>query len=92
MDPVEIDFDAMFPNLEHQGIRYVLHVCGLRDIPSQTRLIEFEGIENVEDLANYTDTELDTMADRNSKRSPAAQRVHQKVGFVNYKYRWYHIP
>ena len=47
----------------------------LRDIPSQTRLIAFEGIENVEDLANYTDAELDTLADRNSKRSPAAHRV-----------------
>jgi hypothetical protein len=75
MEPVAIDFEAMFPDLDHLGIRYVLHVCGLRDIPSQTRLIEFEGIENVEDLANYTDTELDTMADRNAKRSPPALRV-----------------
>lgn len=56
-------------------MRFVLHVCGLRDIPSQTRLIEFEGLELVEELANYTDAELDTMADRNSKRSPAPTRV-----------------
>ena len=70
MEPVAIDFEAMFPDLDHLRIRYyVLYVCGLRDIPSQMRLIEFEGIENVEDLANYTDTELDTMADRNAKRS-----------------------
>ena len=75
MEPVEIDFEAMFPGEEHLGIRYVLHVCGLRDIPSQTRLIEFEGIETVENLANYTDLELDAMADRNSKRNPPAQRV-----------------
>ena len=67
--PVMLNLDDMFPGLEHQRIRYVFHVCGLRDIPSQTRLIEFEGIESVEDLANYTDSELENMADRNSKRT-----------------------
>lgn len=56
-------------------MRFILHVCGLRDIPLQTRLIEYEGLESVEELANYTDSELDSMADRNSKRSPAATRV-----------------
>ena len=77
MDPEQaaINLDMMFPELEHQPMRYVLHVCGLRDIPSQTRLIEYEGLENIEDLANYTDMELDTMADRNSKRSPVQTRV-----------------
>ena len=75
MDPIPVDLDVMFPGLEHQGIRYVLHVCGLRDVPSQSRLIEFEGIENVQDLANYTDAELDLMADRNSKRTPINTRV-----------------
>jgi hypothetical protein len=73
--PVIVDLEAMFPGLEHQPIRFVFHVCGLRDIPSQTRLIEYEGLETVEELANYTDSELDSMADRNSKRSPAATRV-----------------
>jgi hypothetical protein len=73
--PVVVDLEAMFPGLEHQPMRYVLHVCGLRNIPSQTRLIEYEGLETVEELANYTDNELDTMADRNSKRSPANTRV-----------------
>jgi hypothetical protein len=73
--PVMLNLDDMFPGLEHQRIRYVFHVCGLRDIPSQTRLIEFEGIESVEDLANYTDSELENMADRNSKRTPVASRV-----------------
>lgn len=77
--PVAVDLDAildaMFPELEHQQMRFILHVCGLRDIPSQTRLIEFEGLESVEELANYTDAELDTMADRNSKRTPAPLRV-----------------
>jgi hypothetical protein len=75
MDLIPVDLDVMFPGLEHQGIRYVLHVCGLRDVPSQSRLIEFEGIENVQDLANYTDAELDLMADRNSKRTPINTRV-----------------
>lgn len=77
MDPaaVVINLEALFPGLEHQGIRYIFYVCGLRDLPSQTRLIEYEGIEAVEDLANYTDAELDAMADRNSKRTPIATRV-----------------
>jgi hypothetical protein len=75
VEPVAINLNEMFPDMEHQEMRYVLHVCGLRDIPSQTRLIEFEGIENVEDLANYTDSEIDAMADRNSKRTPTAMRV-----------------
>ena len=77
MDPVPliVDLEAMFPELEHQPMRYVLHVCGLRDIPAQTRLIEFEGLESIDELANYTDSELDTMADRNSKRSPPNTRV-----------------
>ena len=56
-------------------MRFVFHVCGLRDVPSQTRLIEYEGLENVEELANYTDSELDAIANRNAKRSPAGTRV-----------------
>jgi hypothetical protein len=52
-----------------------MHMCGLRDIPSQSCLIELEGIELVEDLANYKDSEIDAMADRNSKRTPANTRI-----------------
>lgn len=80
----EIDFNVMLPDVENHTIRYVFHVCGLRDIPSQTRLIEFEGIDEVEDLANYTDTEIEQMADRNSKRNPANQRV--QFGLKRTKY------
>jgi hypothetical protein len=77
MEPIaDIDLEGMFPNLDHHGFRYVLHVCRLRELPAQTRLIALEGIENVEDLANYTDAEIDAMADRNSKRSPANLRVN----------------
>jgi hypothetical protein len=75
MEPVIMDLEEMFPDMEHQGMRYVLHMCGLRDISSQTRIIDYEGLENVNDLANYTDAELDTMADRNSKRTPFNTRV-----------------
>jgi hypothetical protein len=70
-----IDFDAMFPGVGHHGIRYVLNKCGITDLAAQTRLIEYEGIETVEGLANFTDAEIDTMADRNSKRTPPATRV-----------------
>lgn len=75
MDPIDIDFEGMFPELEHHGIRYVLHVCGVKDIPAQTRLIEYEGIESVDHLANYSDAEIEAMADRNSKRTPTNTRI-----------------
>jgi hypothetical protein len=80
MEPaaVVIKLDVLFPGLEHQGIRYVFHVCALRDLFSQTRLIDFEGIETVKDFANYTDTELDVMADRNSKGMLVVTRVQMK--------------
>ena len=79
-----LDFNIMFPDVENHAIRYVFHVCGLRDIPAQTRLIEFEGIDDVDDLANYTDTEIDQMADRNSKRNPVNQRI--QFGLKRTKY------
>jgi hypothetical protein len=41
--PVVVNLEAMFPGLEHQPMRFVLHVRGLRDIPSQTRLIDMKG-------------------------------------------------
>ena len=76
MDLVDIDFAGLFPDIhDHLEMRYVLHLCGIRDIPSQTRLIEYEGIELVESLADYDDQEIDKMADRNSKRTPAATRI-----------------
>ena len=66
----------MFPGIhEHVGMRYDLCLCRFRDIPSQNRLIEYEGIELVESLANDDDKEIDKMADRNSNRIPAATRV-----------------
>ncbi|KAI2509730.1 hypothetical protein MHU86_4712 [Fragilaria crotonensis] len=80
----DIDFNAMFPGVENHAIRYVFHVCGLTDIAAQTRLIDFEGIDEVEDLANYTDREIDQMADRNAKRNPANQRV--QFGLKRTKY------
>jgi hypothetical protein len=46
--PIPIDLDVMSLGLlEHHGIRYLLHVSGSRDIPSQARLIELEGIEGM---------------------------------------------
>ena len=36
MDLVDIDFVGLFPGInEHLGMRYVLRLCGIRDIPSQ---------------------------------------------------------
>ena len=65
----------MFPEHKHQHKYYALHVHSLCNIAAQTRLIEFEGIENSSNLANYTDDEIDTMADQNSKCTPATQHV-----------------
>lgn len=75
MDLVDIDFEGLFPELGHQGIRYVLHVCGIRDLQAQTRLINYEGIEDVEQLAIYDDKEIDAMADIDSKRTPANTQI-----------------
>ena len=74
MGLVDIDFAGLFPDIhKHLGMRYVLHLCRIRDsIPSQTRLIEYEGIELVESLADYDDQEIDKMADHNLKRTPVA--------------------
>lgn len=70
-----IDFDATFPGVGHHGIRYVLNKCGITDLAAETCLFEYEGIETVEGLANFTDTDIDTMTDRNSKRTAVATRV-----------------
>jgi hypothetical protein len=76
MEPAEINLEAMFPRLDNHRIRDVYHMCGLRDFPSQTRLIEYEGIENVKIwLISYTDADIDTMVGRNSKRTPNNTRV-----------------
>ena len=75
--------DMMFPGLSHQEMHLVLHICGLRDIDSQTCSIEFEGLEAVVDLPNYSNSEFDRMADRNSKRSPAAQCVQLGMARTN---------
>ena len=71
-----VDFNVMLLRLENHAIaiHYVFHVCGLRDLPLQMRLIEFEGINEVHDLAKITDAEIDQMVDRNAKRNPAVQR------------------
>ena len=46
--------EEMFPGLEYLRMHwYFLHLCReLRDVPDQTGLIEFEGLETVEELAN----------------------------------------
>jgi hypothetical protein len=87
MDPEpigEIDFAAMFPDVKNHAICYVLHVCGLRDLPSQMQIIEFEGIDKIDNLANFTDAEIDQMGDRNSKQSPQSQCV--QFGLKRTKY------
>ena len=70
MDLLDIDFEGVFPELENHGIRYVLHMCGIRDLQSQTRLIDYEGLKEVDQLAMYEDKEIESMADRSSKRTP----------------------
>ena len=47
------------------------HVCGLHNIAAHTRLIQYEGIENIK----YSNYELDIMADCNSKDTPVTQHV-----------------
>ena len=42
---------------------------------SKTRLIDYEGIKEVDQLAIYDDKEIESMADCNAKRTPAATRI-----------------
>jgi hypothetical protein len=73
-----INLMALFPaGLANHGIRYVFHMSHVWVEGSffPNMLIEMEGIENVEDLAHYTDSEIDLMADCNSKQMPVATRV-----------------
>ncbi len=60
-------------------------MCGLRDIPSQRQLIEFEGLESIEDLAFDNDSELDTIAVCNSKRSAEATWVQMGLACTTNK-------
>jgi hypothetical protein len=89
-EPVgNINFMVMFPNVENHGIRYVLHICGIRDIPSHSRIIELEGIDKVNDLAIHEDTEIDRMAERSSKRTN--QRVQfglKRTKYLNAVCHW----
>jgi hypothetical protein len=48
------------------------------------RIIEFEGINKIDNLASYTDAEIDQMTDRNSKQSPQSQCV--QFGLKRTKY------
>ena len=73
MRTAAIDIAALlFPELAHQWMYYVLHVCSLWNIAALTRL-EIEGIEKSSDLANYADDETDTMADSNRKQTQVTQ-------------------
>ena len=38
-------------------------------------MFEFEGIENVSDLANYIDDDINSIADRNCKHTPKPQCI-----------------
>ena len=50
---------------------FCLHMCGIRNIQAQTRLIEHEGIKEVDQLAPCDDKEKEYMSNPNSKRTPA---------------------
>ena len=57
----------MLPELKQQQMYYAFKGCGSCSIAAQTRVIEFEGIEDKSNLANNTDDIIDTLADRNSE-------------------------
>ena len=62
----------MFPEFDHHQRHHVLHIYGLHDITDQTRLTEFERIENFSDLACCIDKAMDNwlMQTENVPREP----------------------
>jgi hypothetical protein len=61
---------AEFPDLDQ-----MLTMCGFTNAMDRARLINYERFASLDAFGDYTDTMIESMADKNEKRSPAANRV-----------------
>jgi hypothetical protein len=76
--------DPMIP----ADVDFVLMMCGVGvtldgdDPAARARVICFEGLDSFAAFGLYTDEEIADMAQRNERRSPAAQRVRMGLGHI----------
>jgi hypothetical protein len=70
---------AEFPDLDQ-----MLTMCGFTNAAERARLIEYERFASLDAFGDYTDTMIESMADKNEKRTPAAIRVRFGIQRVLY--------
>jgi hypothetical protein len=63
-------------------VNTILTLCGFANPIDQAHLIEGEDLDVLDSFGDFTDTLIDNMADRNGKRSQAAQRVRFGVQHI----------
>jgi hypothetical protein len=71
----------------------MLTMCGFTDMFERARLIEYERFASLDAFGDYTDTMIESMADKNEKRTPANTRVRfgiQRVLYVKAVSFWVH--
>jgi hypothetical protein len=56
-------------------VNTVLILCGFANPVDRARLVDGEDLDVLDSFGDFTDSLIDNMADRNEKRTPAAQRV-----------------
>jgi hypothetical protein len=61
---------------------YVLFLCGLTDQATRARLMNLEGLDTLYEFGDATDSEIEGMATRNERRTPANQQVHLGMGRI----------
>jgi hypothetical protein len=69
----------------------MLTMCGFTDMMERARLIEYERFASLDAFGDYTDTMIESMADKNEKRTPATTRVRfgiQRVLYVKAVSYW----
>jgi hypothetical protein len=70
---------AEFPDLDQ-----MLTMCGFTNAVERARLIEYERFTLLNAFGDYTDTMIESMADKNEKHSPVATRIHFGIQRVLY--------
>jgi hypothetical protein len=78
---------AEFPDLDQ-----MLTMCGFTNAVEHARLIEYERFASLNAFGDYTNTMIESMANKNKKRTPAATRVHfgiQRVLYVKAVSFWW---
>jgi hypothetical protein len=53
----------------------MLIMCGFTDVLEHAHLVEFERFPSLDAFGDYTNSMIESMADKNEKRTPAASRI-----------------